>query len=167
MCGEDDRGDVNAQQRGIGGVVSDQQPRSGLAGPGIMLLSAAIFGYIGFASAFSTTGVNGQYLLFVDVFQWTLKGSAVAFVVCGLLTLAQPLAGNLLYGVFGLLSAAGLALAGLMDFLDKQHMVMNQVLIWLFVAWNGYGSWSSLRDVLAMRRARGESANPYQSAAGH
>ena len=40
--------------------------RSPLAGPGIMLLSAAIFGYFGFATSWNYhSGLTGEFLLFV------------------------------------------------------------------------------------------------------
>ena len=54
-------------------MTNDRTAAAGLAGPGVMFLSAAIFGYFGFGVTWLTTGVNGQYLLFVALFEWTLK----------------------------------------------------------------------------------------------
>ena len=125
---------------------------SGLAGPGIMLLSAGLFGYFGFTSQWISTGANGQYLFFVDLLEWTLKGSAVLFLLSALLTFVQPLAGNIAYGVTGLLGAVLLVAVAVLDFLDPNHMVMSLLLLLLFAAWNGYGSWTSLRAILLSRR---------------
>ncbi|MFB3137848.1 MAG: hypothetical protein ACE10B_01335, partial [Phycisphaerales bacterium] len=80
--------------------------RSPLAGPGIMLLSAAIFGYFGFSTSWNYHSVmTGEFLLFVALLDWTLKGSAIAFGASALLTLANRVLGNLIYGAVGLIGA--------------------------------------------------------------
>lgn len=125
-----------------------------------MLLSAGIFAYFGFATTWIYTGVNGQFLLFVVLLDWTLKITAIAFGVSALLTLVQPFAGNLVYSVSGLLSAAMFAIVAVLDILDQQHTAMSPVLLFIFAAWNGYGSWTGLQEALALR---GSLASPRPS----
>lgn len=125
-----------------------------LVGSWIMLLSAAIFGYFGFFNAtFNTTGVNGQYLAYVAILEWTLKISAVGFAIAGVLAFFAPMPANLLYSVISLLSAVAFIVVAVMDLMDPNHTVMNPVILLLFAAWNGYGAISGLRDLLAMRQA--------------
>lgn len=137
------------------------QSRSGmsLAGPGIMFISAAIFGYFGFTSNFNYTGVNGEFLLFVALLDYTLKISAIAFFLTGVLTFVAPVAGNLFYSIVGLLSAVLFVVIAVLDIADTQHTAMHPFLLFLFAAWNGYGSWASLREIMAAKKTeRFESA---------
>lgn len=128
---------------------------AGLAGPGVMLISAAIFGYFGFGITWLTTSsITGQYLPFVAIFEWTLKIGAIAFLASGVITFAQPLAGNVLYAVASMLSAIAMAIVLALDFMDKQHQVMPEIVLLILVLWNLFGSWSSMREVLAVMRAR-------------
>jgi hypothetical protein len=128
---------------------------AGLAGPGVMLVSAAIFGYFGFGVTWLTTsGINGQFLPYVAIFEWTLKIGAIVFLLSGLLTFMQPLAGNALYAVASVLSAIAMAIVLVLDFMDKQHRVMPEIVLLILVVWNLYGSWSSMREVLAVMRSR-------------
>ena len=124
-----------------------------LAGPGIMLLSAAIFGYFGFAMTWSYhSSRTGEFLLFVALLDWTLKCSSIAFLVSALLTFVKPIAGNLIYGLVGFVGAALFLLIAGLDFADKQHTAMHPLLLLIFAAWNGYGSFSGLREILNARR---------------
>lgn len=124
-----------------------------LAGPGIMLISAAIFGYFGFTSSFIYHSAStGQLLIYVPLLDWTLKATAIAFLVSGLLTFKLPLLGNTIYATVGLLSAVMFLVVAMLDFADKQHTVMSPLLLLVFAAWNGYGSWLSLREIIAARR---------------
>ena len=53
------------------------------AGPGVMLFSAAIFGFFGFYML-RPMNAAGQPILFMVLLTWTLRGAAVLFVVtCG------------------------------------------------------------------------------------
>ncbi len=124
-----------------------------LAGPGIMLLSAAIFGYFGFATSWNHHSVlTGEFLLFVALLDWTLKCSSIAFLVAALVTFANTIIGNLIYGLVGAIGAVSfLVIAGL-DFADKQHTAMHPLLLLVFAAWNGYASFSGLREILNARR---------------
>ena len=63
-----------------------QPSYQGHAGPGIMLLSAALFGYFGFAYSWDPTGVDGQFLPFVVIVEWSLKGGAIGFVIAAVLS---------------------------------------------------------------------------------
>ena len=73
-----------------------------LAGPGVMFISAAIFGFFGFSSTWMHTGQGGQFLVFVVIFEWTLKGSAIAYGLAGLLTIARPFVGNAIFAAVGI-----------------------------------------------------------------
>lgn len=127
---------------------------SRLAGPGIMLLSAAIFGYFGFATHWNYhSGLTGEFLLFVALLDWTLKGSAIAFGASALLTLANRVLGNLIYGVVGLIGAIMFVVIAGMDYADTKHRALHPLLLLIFAAWNGYSSFAGLR---AMRSGRGD-----------
>jgi hypothetical protein len=119
-----------------------------LAGPGIMLLSAALFGYFGFATTWLTTGSSGQYLLFVAILEWTLKVSAIGFLVAAIITGVRPTTGNVVYAAISLLGALAFLVVLVMDVMDKQHMVLHPVLLAIFAGWNGYGALTSLKQLL-------------------
>jgi len=135
----------------------NDQARFGLVGPFVMLISAAIFGYFGFSPTFShTSATTGQFLLFVPIYEYTLKASAIAFVICAGVTFIRPVIGNLLYSLCGIGCAAGLATAGVMDLLDTQHTVQDPFLVFLFAIIILFVSIASLRDALnAARLSRG------------
>ena len=130
--------------------MTDHRDKAWLAGPGMMTISAVLFGYFGFFTAWNTTGVNGQFLLFVAVLEWTLKGSAILFVLSAALTLIKPLLGNAIYSLTGLLGALGFILVIILDLLDARHTAMSPVILGIFAVWNGWGSWQSLRAIIAM-----------------
>jgi len=119
------------------------------AGPGIMIISALIFGYFGFSPTYSATGVNGQFLVYVPILEWTLKISAVAFALSAVLTFLAPLLGNVLYSIIGLLGAIAFVVVAIMDYMDPQHTVMNPLILLAFAAFNGYGSWQGIRAVVS------------------
>lgn len=125
-----------------------------LAGPGIMFISAALFGYFGFfTGGLMHTNLLNQFVLFFALLDWTLKGTACGFVLGGLLTLARPVLGNLIYGITGLLSAILFVLIAVMDIMDKQNAAAAPpVLLLIFAAWNGYGSWFGIRAILDLLR---------------
>lgn len=126
-----------------------------MAGPVIMLISAAIFGYFGFlALNWNTPGVDGQPVFFRVLCGWTLKATAIAFAASVMVTFAAPLAGNLLYALVGLISAVLLVVVAIMDLADTRHTIMPYapVVLLAFAAWNGWGSYASLRQVAGLRR---------------
>ena len=127
-------------------------PQNLFAGPGIMLISAAIFGYFGFFTIWLTTsGTTGEFLFFVALLEWTLKVSSVGFALSAIVTLANPFVGNLLYSIVGVLGAIALVIVGILDIADAQHTAMHPAILFLFAAWNGYNSWTGLRALLAYR----------------
>ncbi len=124
-------------------------------GPGIMIISGLIFGFFGFFYAdWNTPGLDGDPLLFRQLLGWTLKIAAIAFLLCAGLTFAQPVAGNLVYAVIGVVSAVMFVVVAILDVADKRHGIMayGPIVLLLFAAWNGYGSWQGIRMVLAARR---------------
>ena len=132
----------------------NQTRHSGLlAGPFIMFISAAIFGYFGFFMGLTSTTAGGNFIFFFALLVWTLKIGAVGFLLSALLTFGTPLVGNLVYSVIGLLTAAGLIIVGVMDIADSRNAAaLPPVLAFLFAAWNGWGSWSGLRAVMSLTR---------------
>jgi hypothetical protein len=125
-----------------------------LAGPFIMFISAAIFGYFGFFIGLTSTTSTGNVVFLFGLLMWTLRIAAIGFLLSGLLTFIAPVGGNLLYAVTGLLTAAGFVLVGILDIADDQHAAaLPPALAFLFAAWNGYGAWSGLRSVLVLTQA--------------
>ena len=127
-------------------------------GPVVMLLSAGIYGFFGFFYIdWSTLGVDGQPVLFRVLLGWTLKISACVFLLSGILALAKPFAANLLYSLAGIGSAGLFVVVAVMDVTDTRHgflpfgNVFGPVVLLLFAAWNGFGSWSALRSILGSR----------------
>jgi hypothetical protein len=118
-----------------------------MAGPGMMFLSAVIFGYFGFTTSWNYQGLNGQFLLFVALLDWTLKGSCLGYLVSGLLTLARPYPGNVLYAAVGLAGTVLFVLVAVLDIIDTQHTALHPFVVLLFAAWNGYASWSGLAEL--------------------
>ena len=124
-----------------------------LAGPAIMILSALIFGFFGFFYTWNTHGAEGEFVLFPALLGWTLKISAILFLVAGGLTMIRLVAGNLIYALTGVTGAGMFVVVAVMDIADQGHTIMPYapVVLVLFAAWNGYGSWLALRAVLAGR----------------
>jgi len=82
------------------------QDKGLFAGPGVMLFSAAIFGFFGFFYIdWSTLGVDLQPVMFRVLLGWTLKISACVFLLSGILAFFKPIVGNLLYALAGVASA--------------------------------------------------------------
>ncbi len=123
------------------------------AGPVVMLLSAAIFGFFGFYRDWSAPFPDGKVILFMVLLGWTLRISAGVFLLSGILALAKPVLGNLLYALAGIGSAGLFVVVAVMDVTDTDHMIMpyGVVVLLLFAAWNGFGSWSALRSILGSR----------------
>jgi hypothetical protein len=126
-----------------------------LAGPVIMVLSALVFGFFGFFYTWSSRGAQGEFVLFPALLGWTLKVSSILFLLAAGLTIAKLVVGNLLYALTGVVGAGLFVVVAVMDIADQAHTIMPYapVVLVLFAAWNGYGSWLSLRAVLAGRAA--------------
>lgn len=129
-----------------------------LAGPGMMIFSAALFGYFGFFIGLLHTNYQGTFILYFALLDWTIKGTAVGFGLGGVITLIKPLLGNMVYGLTGLLSALMFVTIAVMDLMDTQNMTISlpflpgPVPLLLFAAWNGYGSWFGIRAILDLLR---------------
>ncbi len=116
-----------------------------------MILSALIFGYFGFT--LGTTAANGSFILFMSLLTWTLRISCIVFIVSALVTMARPVIGNLLYALAGVVGAGLFIVVAVMDVADPNAATaIPPLLLIVFAAWNGYGSWFCLRSVLALRR---------------
>ena len=129
------------------------QNKGFFAGPMVMLFSAAIFGYFGFSRDWSAPFPDGQVILFMVLLGWTLKITACVFLLSGILVFFRSIAGNLLYALAGIGAAGLFVVVAVMDLTDTTHMIMpyGEVVLLLFAAWNGFGSWSALRSILGSR----------------
>jgi len=129
------------------------QDKGLFAGPVAMLLSAAILGFVGFSRDWSAPFPDGQVILFMVVLGWTLRITACVFVLSAILAFPKPTAGNLLYSLAGVTSAGLFVVVAVMDVTDTDHMIMpyGVVVLLLFAAWHGFGSWSALRSILGSR----------------
>ena len=92
-----------------------------------------------------------EFVLFVALLTWTLRISAGLFVLSAVLTLIVPVVGNLLYALVGVVGAGLFVVVAVMDIADDKYATIHPVLLLVFAAWNGYGSWLALRAVLAGR----------------
>lgn len=129
-----------------------------LAGPAVMLFSAAIFGYFGWGVTWISTGNAGQFLVYVAILDWTLKIASIGFAAAAMITFASAVIGNAVFCVVGLLGAIGLAIVLVLDMLDPQHMTVHPILLALFVGWNAYASWTGLQSLREeVRAARSQS----------
>ena len=138
------------------------------AGPFVMLFSAAIFGFFGFSRDWSAPFPDGKVVLFMVVLGWTLKISAVLFLVSGVVAFVKPIIGHLLYALTGVAAAGLFVVVVVMDVTDTVHMVMpyGWVVLLFFAVWNGYGSWLSLRSILGSREHVGDLGGGPESAGG-
>lgn len=122
----------------------------------MMVISAAIFAYFGWFAqiAWNTPGVTGQVVLFRVMLGWTIRIAAIAFGASALIALVAPVIGNVIFAIVGLLSAILFVVIAIMDLLDPQHGIFAYapIILILFALWNGYGSWTSLTEVIADRR---------------
>ncbi len=124
------------------------------AGPVIMGLSAALFGYFGFPMR--ATAPDGQVVLFFAILMWTLRASCVCFAISALLYVVAPIAANLLFAIAGILGAVLFLVVAIMDVADDKYAAaIPPVLLLVFVAWIGYSSWNSLRALAGLRSSRG------------
>lgn len=125
-----------------------------LAGPGMMFLSAAIFGFFGFMMAFpEIDSISGNLIPMVVTLKWTLRAAAGAFLLSAVLSMANPRAGDILYAGVSLISAGLFAVVAVWDIMTPKYVSgVHWFLLLVFAAWNGFGSYSSLREILSARR---------------
>ena len=124
------------------------------AGSIVMLFSAALFGYFGFY-LIKPVSTSGQPILFMVLLTWTLRISAALFLLSALLTVVRPILGNLLYSLVGVVGAGLFVVVVVMDFTDPKNQTISPILLLLFAAWNGYGSWSALRSIFLSKQHAG------------
>lgn len=125
-----------------------------------MLISAGLFAYFGFGSSWahqytaSTATPPNQWLPMVAVLEWSLKGGAVAFGLAAAISMAGSMFGPLLYAVTGIISSLAFIAVAIWQWTNSQgyYSGMSPILLVLFAAWNGFGSFSSMRDILAARQ---------------
>ncbi len=140
-----------------------QRPSSAsLAGPGMMLLSAAIFGFFGFMMIFpEIDSMTGKLIPMVVALKWTLRAAAVAFLLSAGLSMANPRAGNILYSGVSLISAGLFAVVAVWDIMTPQYMSgVHWFLLLVFAAWNGYAALSGLREIFSARSAGSAFGSP-------
>lgn len=124
-----------------------------------MLISAAAFGYFGFASSWAHqyTNTNPPVLLpMVVILKWTLRGGAIAFLFAVAVTMAKREVGSLIYSLVGLLTAGSFIIVAIWEWTNSQgyYSGVPPFLLVVFAIWNGYGSWSGIKEMLAaMRRS--------------
>ena len=135
------------------------------AGPIVMLFSAAMFGYFGFY-VMKPVSTSGQPILFMVLLTWTLRISAALFLLSALLTVVRPILGNLLYSLAGVVGAGLFVVVVVMDLTDPKNQTISPILLLLFAAWNGYGSWLSLRSILGSREHVGDLGGGPEAAGG-
>jgi hypothetical protein len=142
--------------------MNQPQPGQALAeGPGIMLLSAALFGYFGFMMAFPEIDVQtGLTNPLVVTLKWGLRATAIALLPAAVVTMMAPLPGNLLYSLVGLASSVFFLVIVGWDLAAPYDSGVHPALLLLFAAWNGYGSWTGLRRGMRFRRDRGRNPGP-------
>jgi hypothetical protein len=125
-----------------------------------MLISAGLFAYFGFGSSWvhqytaATATPPNQWLPMVAVLEWSLKGGAVAFGLAAVISMAGSIFGPMLYAATGLITSLAFIAVAIWQWTNPQgyYSGMSPLLLVLFAAWNGFGSYSSLREVLASRR---------------
>ena len=112
------------------------------------LLSTVLFGYYGFVAGLDTHGSAGEPIALWIAFVWVLRVSAVLFAACFVLALRGNPRELLWYGVSGAIASAGLAGVFLWDLVDPNSLAVHPVLMLIFIAWNGYSSFATIRDGL-------------------
>ena len=130
--------------------------RTTLAGPGIMLFTAVLFGFFGFVINWNPRGIDGTFLWWVAACEWTLKGSALAFFLAAGISFGNLLIGNLVYSAVSLLGAILFIAIAVADFLDDRHTIANYapILLLIFGLWNGFSGIQGLRATMAELRGR-------------
>jgi hypothetical protein len=117
-----------------------------------MLLSAVLFGYFGFMLTWPRTTLDGDTNWISIVLMWTVRGTAIVFAVSALLTFVHRYVANMMYSATGLISAALFCVVLVWHYTTDAHAPIPPILLMIFAALNGYGSWMELRALLALRR---------------
>jgi hypothetical protein len=124
-----------------------------------MLISAGLMAYFGFASSWAHQYTNSSapqpntLLPMVVLLKWTLRGGAIACGAAAVLSMMGLTLGPLLYSVTGLITAVLFVVVGVWEMTNPNGYFSGvpYILLFIFAAWNGYGSWMGLADILARR----------------
>ena len=132
-----------------------------------MLISGGIFAYFGFANSWAhqyTTTTPPVLLPMVVLLEWSLKGGAIAFGVSALISMAGSILGPLLYAVVGLITAIIFAIVAVWEWTNPNgyYSGVPAILLIIFAVWNGFGSYSGLREVIGAWKYRDISANEFE-----
>ena len=119
-----------------------------------MLISAAVFAYFGYGFSWAhkyTTDQPPKLLPMVVLLEWTLRGGAIAFAASAVLVMAKSAAGDLLYAIAGIVSAAIFVIVAIWEWTNSHNYYSGvpAILLIIFALWNGFGSVSSLREMMA------------------
>lgn len=134
--------------------MSNAERGSPLAGPGVMLFSAAVFGFFGFMMAFPEIDVQtGKTIPLVVTLKWTLRAAAIAFFAAAIISMGAITPGNLLFSFVGLCSALMFLVIAIWDLNSPFESGVHPFILFVFAAWNGYSSWMGLQEVLSRRSA--------------
>lgn len=112
------------------------------------LISTVLFGYYGFLAGLDTHGSAGEPIALWIAFVWVLRISAVLFAICLVLAVRGNPRELLWYGVSGAIATAGLAGVFAWDFADPNSLAVSPLILLIFIAWNGYSSFATIRDAL-------------------
>lgn len=112
------------------------------------LISTVLFGYYGFLAGLDTHGSAGEPIALWIAFVWSLRISAVLFAICLVLAARGNPRELLWYGISGAIATAGLAAVLVWDFADPNALAVSPFILLIFVAWNGYSSFATIRDAL-------------------
>lgn len=132
-----------------------------------MLISGGIFAYFGFANSWvhQYTNTTPPVLLpMVVLLKWSLRIGAIAFGVSALISFTGSVFGPLLYAIVGLITAVIFAIVAIWEWTNPNgyYSGVPAILLIIFAAWNGFGSYSGLREILNARKYRNISANEFE-----
>ena len=130
-----------------------------------MLVSAGLFAYFGFGSNWAHQYTNSTppvLLPIVVLLKWTMKGGAIVFALAAVLSMVGSLVGPLIYSLAGLVTAMIFVAVGVWEMTNSQgyYSGVPAIVLFIFAAWNGYGSWIGLQEVRAMWGHRDQNADP-------
>ncbi len=122
----------------------DESRNRDVLGP---LISTAFFGYYGFVFGLQTADDSGATVPLWIFSLWMLRIATLTFAVSLVLSFSKASAANMVYGAAGILGTFGLAAILIWDMLDPVHASFTSpLLLIIFIAWNGYFSFLTLRD---------------------
>jgi hypothetical protein len=141
--------------------------------PIYMVISALLFAYFGFGGSWAhqntvpTATQPSQMLGMVVLLKWTLRAGALTFGTAALLSMLGSNLGPLLYAVGGLVTAVLFGIVAIWEWTNPRgfYSGVPAILLIIFALWNGYGSWASLRQMLARRPTSDDRFLPPESVA--